>query len=85
MQEFAYEIQNPVGLHARPAGGLVKVATELDSVVTLAVGEKCVEATHLFGLLKLGVRKGDVVRVSVSGGAEAANLQTLKEFFQANL
>ena len=35
MKEFTYVIQDAVGLHARPAGLIVKLAHTMDSCVTL--------------------------------------------------
>ncbi|MDE7352444.1 MAG: HPr family phosphocarrier protein, partial [Acetatifactor sp.] len=36
MKQFQYTIKDPVGIHARPAGLLVKAAKELDSTVTIS-------------------------------------------------
>ena len=36
MKQFEYTITDPVGIHARPAGLLVKAAKALDSTVTIA-------------------------------------------------
>ena len=35
MKQFTYIITDPVGIHARPAGLLVKAAKALDSTVTI--------------------------------------------------
>lgn len=35
MQQFTYTITDPVGIHARPAGPLVKAAKALDSTITV--------------------------------------------------
>ena len=35
MKEFTYTITDPVGIHARPAGLLVKAVKALDSTVTI--------------------------------------------------
>ena len=35
MKEFKYVITDPEGIHARPAGELVKVAKEFQSAITL--------------------------------------------------
>lgn len=35
MKKFVYTITDPVGIHARPAGLLVKEAKALDSTITL--------------------------------------------------
>ena len=40
MKEFQYVITDPEGIHARPAGLLVKKANEFESKVTIKKGEK---------------------------------------------
>ena len=35
MKQFSYVITDPVGIHARPAGMLVKAAKALDSTITI--------------------------------------------------
>ena len=85
MRSFRYQIQDETGLHARPAGKLVKLARELDSAVTLAAGERQADGTGLFAVLGLGVKKGTVVTVTVSGGDEESSLKLLEAFFRENL
>ena len=46
MKKFEYIITDPVGIHARPAGLLVKAAKALDSTVTIEkIGGKSAAAT----------------------------------------
>ena len=85
MRSFKYQIQDETGLHARPAGKLVKLARELDSAVTLAAGERQADGTGLFAVLGLGVKKGTVMTVTVSGGDEESSLKLLEAFFRENL
>ena len=85
MRSFKYQIQDETGLHARPAGKLVKLARELDSAVTLAAGERQADGTGLFAVLGLGVKKGTVVTVTVSGGDDESSLKLLEAFFRENL
>ena len=86
MKSFAYIITDPVGIHARPAGILVKeVKNHKDSVVTLTRGDKTVNLLKLMALMQLGVKQGDTVTVSVEGGDEAAVCAALETFFKENL
>ena len=41
MKEFKYVVTDPEGIHARPAGILVKQAAGYKSAVTIVKGEKC--------------------------------------------
>ncbi|MDE6880855.1 MAG: HPr family phosphocarrier protein [Oscillospiraceae bacterium] len=86
MKQFQYTITDPVGIHARPAGLLVKAAKELDSAVTIEkVGGKSAPATKLMALMGIGVKQGDTVTVTLEGGDEEANAKTLEQFFKENL
>ena len=40
MQKFTYVIKDELGIHARPAGLLVKEAKKFASTITLSCGEK---------------------------------------------
>ena len=86
MKSFDYVITDPVGIHARPAGILVKeVKNYKDSVITLAKGEKSVNLLKLMALMQMGIKQGDKVTVSVEGGDEEAICAKIEEFFKANL
>ena len=86
MKSFTYTITDPVGIHARPAGILVKeVKTFKDSTITLEKGEKSVNLLKLMALMQMGIKQGDKVTVSVEGGDEEAVAAKIEEFFKANL
>lgn len=86
MKQFQYVITDPVGIHARPAGLLVKVAKALDSTVTIEkVDGKSAIATKLMAIMGLGIKQGDTVSVTVEGGSEDTNTATMEQFFKDNL
>ena len=86
MKSFDYVITDPVGIHARPAGILVKeVKNYKDSVITLTKGEKSVNLLKLMALMQMGIKQGDKVTVCVDGGDEEAVCAKIEEFFKANL
>ncbi|WP_027437733.1 HPr family phosphocarrier protein [Lachnospira multipara] len=85
MKSFEYVIKDEVGIHARPAGLLVKEAKKYDSKITVVKGEKSAEATKLMALMAMGVKCGDTVTVNVEGGDEDATLASIKDFFENNL
>ena len=83
--QFTYEVTDPVGIHARPAGILVKEIKGMDSTVTIAnAAGKSAKGTKLMALMGLGIKQGDTVTVTVEGGDEAANTQALETFFKEN-
>ena len=86
MKQFEYTIHDPLGIHARPAGMLVKEAKVFaDTVVTITKNGTTVKATQLMKLMSLGVKKGDVVTVAAEGADEEAAIIAISNFFQNNL
>ncbi len=85
MKTFDYTITDEVGIHARPAGILVKEAKNYSSKITIAKGEKKAEATKLMAIMTLGVKKGDTITVTVEGDDEDACAPAIENFFKENL
>jgi len=85
MKSFTYTIRDSLGIHARPAGLLVKKAKGYASVCTLETNEKIVELTKLFALMGLGIICGSTVTVKTEGIDEDQAIQGLEEFFKTNL
>ena len=85
MKKFEYVIKDEVGIHARPAGLLVKEAKKYESKVSITKDGKSAEATKLMALMVLGVKCGETVEVSVEGADEDTAFDGIKAFFEANL
>lgn len=86
MKQFNYVINDPLGLHARPAGLLAKLAKPYaDTVITLTKGGNTVKASQLMKLMSLAVKNGDEVTVAAEGPQEDAAIEALKAFFAENL
>jgi phosphoenolpyruvate---glycerone phosphotransferase subunit DhaM len=61
---------NPDGLHSRPAAAIVRTVSAFDAKVTIAdltTGTGPVAANSLVGLMSLGSKTGDVIRISATG------------------
>lgn len=85
MREFSYTIKDEVGIHARPAGLLVKEASKFSSDITIMTKGKSADAKKLFSVMSLSAKTGDVVKVSIFGEDESVAEQNLQQFFQKNL
>lgn len=86
MKQFDYTITDPIGIHARPAGMLVKEAKAFaDTAVTVTKNGITVKATQLMKLMSLGVKQGDTVTVAAEGANEEAAIAAMTEFFSKNL
>lgn len=85
MKTFTYTIQDEVGIHARPAGLLVKKAKEFQSTITLEKGGKSVNLTKLMAVMGLGVKHGETVTIFIEGVDEDTAFAEMQAFFQQNL
>ena len=83
MKSFDYTITDPVGIHARPAGILVKeIKNYADTTVTVTKGDKSVNALKLMALMGMGIKQGDTVTVSIEGENEEEVAAKIEEFFK---
>ncbi|MDD7266813.1 MAG: HPr family phosphocarrier protein [Lachnospiraceae bacterium] len=85
MQQFSYVIKDELGLHARPAGLLVKAAAVFKSTVTLEAKGKSVDAKKLIRVMGVGVKQNDEVVLKIEGEDEEAAAAALETFFGENL
>ena len=85
MKEFSYVLTDENGIHARPAGMLVKEAAKFVSKITVQKGEKSADGKRLFALMGLGAKKGDTLNFSIEGDDEADAQAVLESFLKANL
>lgn len=86
MMKFEHTVKDPLGIHARPAGLIAKLAKGYaDTVITIEKNGNVAKASQLMKLMGLGVKNGDTVVVAVEGGNEEAAFAAMKEFFDANL
>lgn len=85
MKSFNYTVKDEVGIHARPAGLLVKEVKKYASKVTITKDGKSADASKLMAVMSLGVKCGQEVEVQVEGDDEDTACEALKGFFEANL
>ena len=85
MKEFKYVITDPEGIHARPAGELVKATKEFQSAITLTKDGKTGDCKRIFGIMGLAVKAGNEITLTFDGEDEAAAYAAVTEFVKANL
>jgi phosphocarrier protein len=86
MKQFTYTITDPLGLHARPAGLLVKTAKRFpDTALSITKDGTTVKATQLLKLMALGVQQGSQVTVTADGTSEEEAIEAMREFFAEHL
>ncbi len=85
MKQLDIVIQNPTGLHARPAKVFVTMAKGYKSDIRVFNGEKKANAKSLISLLTLGVESGSAIRIEVDGEDEDAALTALEQAILSGL
>ena len=85
MKEFKHVIQDPMGLHARPAGMLVKACAGYASKITLTAPTGTADAKRLMGIMRLAAKQGMELTVTVDGADEEKAAAKLQAFLAANL
>lgn len=86
MKQFTYTITDPLGIHARPAGQLSKLAKGFaDTNITLTKGDSTVKLSQLMKLMGLAIKKDTEVTVTLDGPQEEEAHAALLAFFQENL
>ncbi len=80
---FEFTVKDENGLHARPAGLLVKEAMKCKSSVTLKKGSKKGDAKKIFNVMGLSVKHGDIIEVEVEVDNEESDAKLLEDFITA--
>ncbi|ROR31585.1 phosphocarrier protein [Mobilisporobacter senegalensis] len=86
MKEFKYTIKDQLGIHARPAGMLVKEAKKFKSVITVGNGNgQSADVSRMMSLMALGIRCGDVITIEADGEDEEIAIAAMKALITENL
>jgi len=85
MKTFTYTITDPEGIHARPAGLLVKEAKNFNSSITIKKDGKSADVKKIFALMGLACKQGNEITVEVSGEDEEAAAAAIGKFLKENL
>ena len=85
MITFSYTIKDELGIHARPAGSLAKVAKEFESEIFIELKGKKINATKIIGIMGMGIKYKDTIAVTVVGQDEEKAANAIKSFLEENL
>lgn len=84
MKEFTWTIQDGLGVHARPAGLLVKELGKYVSAVTITAGGKTADARRLMAIMTMAIKCGDTVVFKIEGSDEETAAAGLLAFCEKN-
>ena len=83
MAQKKVEIKNQLGLHARPAAQLVKVAAKFKSDVFIALGEHEVNGKSIMGVMMLAAAQGSQLTIITQGEDEEETMEAIIELIEA--
>lgn len=85
MKKFVYKITDPLGIHARPAGMLARLARNYKAVCTVQGKGKTAKLSQLIQLMSIGIKHGDEIVITADGPDETEAILALSEFMKTNL
>lgn len=78
-------VNNSNGLHLKPAGFLCSKALEYESLITLKIRNKEVNAKSVLGVLSACIKQGEEVQIICQGQDEEEALAGLCDAFRTGL
>mgnify|MGYP004535676941 FL=1 len=85
MKTVTHVIADPLGLHARPAGLLVKLAGDFESAIVVTTSTGTADAKRIMALMRLGAKQGTLLTVTCSGPDEEAAAEAIRRFLTDHL
>ena len=85
MKKIKYVIKYEPGIHARPAGLLVKMLSEFSSEARVGTHRKMVDGKRVFAVMSLGLKQGDEMTLTFDGPDEEAAAERAELFLRENL
>lgn len=83
MPEITVTLKNEVGLHARPAGALVRVAKQFQSDVKAVYNGKEANAKSILSVMSLGAERGASIGIRAEGADADAALKAVQELVES--
>ncbi len=80
MKTFSYTVEDPNGIHARPAGKLATFAKQFTSEIRVLLSGKEADAKRLLSLMRLGATHGALLTFEIRGEDEDAAATALESF-----
>ena len=85
MKKLKYKIKDELGMHARPAGQLVKKLKEFTCTVSIGRDEQMVDAKRIFSVMSLGMKCGEELVLMFDGIDEDIAITETASFLSASL
>ena len=83
MKEFTYLIKNNFAMHFGPAGRLAELARYYpDTTAIIEMGTRTANISRPMKVATMGIRKGDIVKVTAEGDSEVELIDVLYQYFE---
>lgn len=84
MQKFTYIIKTDFAMHFGPAGRLAEIARCYpDTTAIIEMGTRTANISRPMRVATMGIRKGDIVKVTAEGDSEVELIDVLYQYFEA--
>jgi phosphocarrier protein HPr len=77
--EDTFEIQNQLGMHARPSASFVKIANKYNSEIRVEYDDTIVDGKSIIGLMLLGAGIGSKIKITANGEDAQVAMEELGE------
>ena len=85
MLQKTVKVQNPAGLHLRPAGILCKEAMKFKSTILFQMGSSTANAKSVLSVLGAGVRCGDEIELICDGPDEDLAMEKMTALIEEGM
>lgn len=85
VHESEYEVRSELGLHARPAGKFVALASSFESRISVGRGNEWVDGRSILSLLSLAAGRGAKLRIRAEGSDAVAAVEALGQLLETPL
>jgi phosphocarrier protein len=77
-----FKIKNRLGIHARPAAELAKIANEFESTIRVMKDGLEVNGKSIMGIMMLAAAQGNVIQVEAEGPDEKEAIRALGDLIE---
>ena len=83
-EKLSFVVSDPVGLHARPASEIAKIASKYQSTINLIVNGKTINAKSILNIMSAGIKSSSEIEIQCNGEDEKSALLELETAFENN-
>ncbi len=81
----SYQIKDPSGIHARPAGKIATISGKYACEIKLISADREADAKSILSIMSLGIKPGDVIKITASGEDKESAVTEVMNYIRNNL